>query len=194
LKKVTRQQLKEWRACSDGYTFWLENCEGIGNIEQVEKLMKNNPDWANWLIVRVMSRKQYIAYAIYAAEQVVDIYENRYPNDNRVRQSIETARKVLKRNTKKNRDAAMVAREASWAAARAARAVDCNAMASWAAGAASWASWAADCNSKAAVRAVDLAAVWAAREASWAAREADEEMMIKILNYGISLLKNEATS
>jgi hypothetical protein len=35
-------------------------------------------DWANWLIVRVMKYKQYLNYTVYAAEQVIDIYEKKY--------------------------------------------------------------------------------------------------------------------
>ena len=35
----------------------------------------NKFDWTNWLIVRLMNRKQKIQYAIFAAEQVIGIYE-----------------------------------------------------------------------------------------------------------------------
>jgi hypothetical protein len=60
--------------------------------------------------------------AIYAAELVIDIYEKQYPNDKRPREAIEAAKKVLEKDTKKNRDAADAAADAAYAAADAARA------------------------------------------------------------------------
>ena len=63
-----------------------------------------------------MTKKQYVAYAIFAAEQVIDIYEKQYPIDDRPRMAIEAAKKVLKRDTKKNRAHAAYAAYAAYAA------------------------------------------------------------------------------
>jgi len=59
--------------------------------------------WANWLIVRAMNRKQYLNYAIFAAEQVIHIWEKRYPEDSRPRQAINAAKAALENDTEENK-------------------------------------------------------------------------------------------
>ena len=119
--KITEKWLREQDACGEGVR-WFKNQEKSDSIEVLEALIAEGQlEWANWLIVRVMKRKQYIAYAIFAAEQVISIYEKEYPNDDRPRKAIDAARQVLENDTAKNRDAAWaVACDAAWAAARAA--------------------------------------------------------------------------
>ena len=115
--EVTKEFLKEKRACTDGLKWWCENCEGLDNISQIKKLAKYRPDWANWLIVRIMTYKQYVSYAVYAAEQVLDIFEKKYPEDKRPRKAIEAAKKCIDNPTEKNRRAAYAAYAAYAAAA-----------------------------------------------------------------------------
>ena len=67
------------------------------------------------------TKKDSIALAIFAAELVIDIFEKRYPNDDRPRKAIEATKAVLKRDTKKNRAAARAAAWAAWAAWAAAK-------------------------------------------------------------------------
>lgn len=73
-----------------------------------------------------MTYHDYVSYAIYAAEQVIDIYEKEYPNDNRPRLAIKAAKSCI--NTKSNKctalDAARAAEDADAAldAAEAAKA------------------------------------------------------------------------
>ena len=134
IKIITQKWLKEKEACVSARRDW-HNEQKHGTLETLKRLMVKNPDWANWLIVRVMSRKQYLRYAIYAALQVIKIYEDKYPNDNRPREAIRAAKKCIKNPNKKNRAASEAASEASEAASRAA-----SRAASWAASrAASWA-------------------------------------------------------
>ena len=109
--KITLEWLKEKRACGSGVDWCVENklidldvsdfLRGLANGNQYQ--------WANWLIVRVMTRPQYLAYAIFAAEQVIDIYEKKYPDNKKPREAIEAAKKVLENDTKENRDAAAAA-------------------------------------------------------------------------------------
>ena len=119
-------------------------------------------DWANWLIVRIMTRPQYLQYAIYSAEQVIGIFEKKYPNDKRPRMAIEAVKKVLKKDTEKNRAHAANAAYAAHAAAYAAHA------AAYAAHAAAH-------------------AAHAANTAAYAV--AKNKMKIKILKFGIKLLE-----
>ena len=120
---------------SPGMAFYNKVCLKLIKVKRL--------DWANWLVVRLMNHEQQIQYAIYAAEQVIDIYEKQYPGEDRPRKAIEAAKEYLKAKTAV--DAARAAR-AAWAAWDAARA----AGAAWAAG---------------------------------------DEMKIKIIKYGLNLLK-----
>ena len=166
--KITSEFLKEKSACTDGYRYVAEKCWlGLESKPFIRNLMADKKyDWANWLIVRVMKRKQYLAYAIFAAEQVIGIHENQHPKDDRPRKAIEAAKAILKSNNAKTRDAA------------------------WAAGDAAWAAWAAGDAARAAGYAARAA--WAAGDAAraaWAAGDAaQEKMQITILNYGLKSL------
>jgi len=127
-------------------------------------------DWANWLIVRVMERKQYLAYAIFSAEQVIGIYETQHPSNDRPRKAIEAAKRVLENDTPENRANAWAAYAAAYAAAADAEA------AAWAAYAAAYAAYAAY-------------AAGAAAYAAYAAAYARIEKQTRILNYGMGLLE-----
>lgn len=81
---ITSEFLKKHNACTEGYKYVSENgfigLEAIPFIEkliehqeQVEEIGEDSLAWANWLIVRVMSQCQCLDYAIFAAEQVLDI-------------------------------------------------------------------------------------------------------------------------
>jgi len=140
--------------------------------------------WANWLIVRVMTRPQNLAYAIFAAEQVIEIYERKYAGDNRPRAAIEAAKKVMEDDTPENRAAAYAAADAAVYAAYAA--VDAAARAAYAAAYAADAAYAAADAVYAAYAAAD--AVYAA-DAARAAYAADAAMYKKILEYGIGMLE-----
>ncbi|MFH1640494.1 MAG: putative immunity protein, partial [Candidatus Omnitrophota bacterium] len=153
-------------------------------VEVLRLLIKQKKyDWANWTIVRVMDYKQYVSYAVYAAKQVIDIYEKEYPDDKRPRQAIEAANKCIKNPSKKNKDAALAAEYAAYAAnaANAAYAAAANA-----ANAAAYAAYAA--NVEYAANAAAYAAFAAYAAAAYAAN-AKKELQLKILQYGIKLLQ-----
>lgn len=190
VKKVTVKWLKSWDACEEGIE-WFESQKENEPIKLLKKLVRlKEYSHANYSVVACMNLKQKRMYAIYSAEQVIDIFEKEHPNDDRPRKAIEAAKKALKSNTEKNRaaarDAARVAKaagDATWAAA-------------WATGAAAWAAWAAGAAAWAAGDSAKAAKVagdydWAARDSDWAARDAAKAAMRKkIINYGISLLED----
>ena len=125
IKTITVNWLNEIDACGDAVEAF-KNQKETNPIKVVQGAMKiDRFDWANWLIVRLMNRKQNLQYAIFAAESVIDIYEKKYPDDNQPRNAIEAAKKVLGRDSKKNRiDAAAAAYAAACAVADAAAAAD----------------------------------------------------------------------
>jgi hypothetical protein len=162
--KITKTWMIKKYACDDAVKAWEEKgCES-DPIKIIDLAMKMNRfDWANWFIVRVMNYRQYVSYSIFAAEQVIYIYEAKYPADKRPQIAIAAARQCLIDPSKKNKDAAAAAYAAADAAA-----------------AASYAAYAA----------AHTAAAYAAYAAAAADAAADKkDMRVKIINYGISLLK-----
>lgn len=176
---ITKEWLKEKSACKEGYEWSLKQDgfeDGIEVIKFLNTLVEDGHwDWANWVIARTMTRPQYLAYAIFSSEQVIDIFEKKYPKDDRPRKAIEAAKRVLENDTEENR-----------AAAYAASAYAASASAASASAAAAYAAY------DAAAAAYDAAAAYAASAAASAAAAAEEDSMRKkILDYGISLLNTE---
>ena len=98
--KITKKFLRiDNHACESGYQWWLDHGNPSDVIQTLRKLTEDNHnDWANWVIVRVMTHEQKVQYAIFAAEQVIDIFEKKYPSDDRPRKAIEAAKNYLKVN------------------------------------------------------------------------------------------------
>lgn len=171
--KVTLEYLEWLNACED----WIEYYKTLGGITDSEQVIRacirdSEFSYARWLMARLLNRPSRIAWAIFSAEQVIHIYEKRYPNSKAPRNAIEAAKAVLANDNPENRAAAMVARHAAAAAA-----ADATAYAS----------------SYAASDAASDAAYAAARSAR-AAEAARKEMRIRILEYGINLLKEQEQS
>jgi hypothetical protein len=183
--RITKKFLEKKHACQPGMDFVIANkLIGLSDLGFIDALIKAGKcHWTNWLIVRVMKYHQYVAYAIYAAKQVIDIFEKKYPDDKRPRQAINAAIKCLKNPTKVNKALAKTA-----AAAAAYAAAD-------AAAAAAYAAAYADADAYAAYAAADAAyaAAYADADAAYVAADAGKkkEMQLKILKYGIKLLKKK---
>ena len=203
--KITEEFLTSHNACKSAMKWVTENkLIGLHEIDFIKKLMESEKySWANWLIVRLMNKTQKVQYAIFAAEQVIDIYEKKYPDDLRPRKAIEAAKSYLDNPCKKTKAyAAAYVDDAAAAAAAAAAADDDAAYAAYAAAAAADAAAAAayvdadddaaaayvDADDDAAAYVVDAAAAAAAYAA--AADAARITMQITILNYGITLIQN----
>ena len=177
MQKITREFLKKRNVCKDFYDWWIDNCEGLKNIDQIKRLAEHRFDWANWLIVRIMTYYQYVSYAIFSAEQVINIYEEKYKKPC-LREAIEAAKKCLKNPTKQNKENAA---SLASGAAKVAEAVYANS--------ANFAVYTA-------VYATVFAASAAAYDDFYAANAASDatyarkEMKSKIINYGIKLLSD----
>ena len=178
--RITEEWLLQQNACDEGIE-WFKQQKKRDGIRLVEALIPEHPDWANWLIVRLLSGEGRVRYGIYAAEQALPIFEAAYLKERGPRLAIKAAKAVLKNDTAKNREAANVAAGAAERAAGRAR---------WATGAAAWAAWAAEGVAWAAGR-----MAWAARVATWAAwaagRAAGPAIYQRIVRYGIELARQE---
>src|SRR5574343_594592 len=120
MKAITKEWLREKGACSEGYD-WFIRQRTRDEVRVLERLIKEDKyDWANWLIVRRMTRPQYLQYAVFAAEQVLDIFEAKFPNDHRPRQAIEAAKRCITDDSIEARKAAAYAAYAAAYAAAAA--------------------------------------------------------------------------
>jgi hypothetical protein len=135
-----------------------------------------------------MNKKQAVQYAIFAAEQVIDIYERKYPNDKRPRNAIEAAKAYLKNPSKKTKAYAADAGYAATYAAGYGAGYAATYAAVAAAAAADAATYAADAAGyDAAAAAAGYAATYAA--GAYAAGAERRKMKAKILKYGIRLLE-----
>ena len=93
--KITKNWLEEKNACREGINFFISQKETESLIILKNLIEQKKLNWANWLIVRTMTYKQYVLYAIFSAEQVINIFEKKYPTDNRPRNAIKQAKKCI---------------------------------------------------------------------------------------------------
>jgi hypothetical protein len=194
MKNVTVEWLTRRGACVT-----LEDkrrAEKLGDLRKIinELIKENRLDDANWLITRYMpTKRQKVSYAIYAANQVLWVYEKEYPNDSRPRDAIEAAKRWLKNPTKRNSEAAEAAAEAAGTAVRAVADAKGFAVA-YAAGFAAAAARAAGYAAVYAAGAAEAAAVYAAYAVAYATAAAAtyaaarDAMKIKIIKYGLKLI------
>ena len=186
MKRITSKYLASFSACWEAQTVFAERFPKGASVKVVfDALIPDKLDWANWLIARLLNHKNRIRYAIYVAEQVIEIFEKKYPDDTRPRKAIEATKAVLKKNNKDNRDAAHAASYAAHAAAHVSYAAYAAAHVSYAAYAAAYAAAnaAAHAAADAAAAAVDAAAN--ASCASYAAVNAATKE--RIIRYGLRL-------
>ena len=116
--KITKEWLKEKRACTDSFKYVCQHDYfGLEGVDFINKLIKEDRlgDSA-WLIVRIMEYKQYVGYAVFAAEQVIDIFEKEYPKNDMPRKAIEAAKKCINDPSDANKKAAANAAAAAYAA------------------------------------------------------------------------------
>jgi hypothetical protein len=178
--KITKEWLKGKWACKEGFDWWKKHAEANVKKLALRLVKENHFDWANWMLTRIFDKTQNIKYAIFAAEQVIGIYEKDYPKDDRPRKAIEAAKDYLKKSNANAADYAAdyAAAYADYAAANAA-----DYAADYAAYAAAYAAYAAD----PAANAAD-----AADAAAYAADAANAaEIKQEIIDYGLSLIEED---
>jgi hypothetical protein len=195
--KIDEKVLRKYNACQTGID-WLSQ-QKTDDARKLFKLALKEKKFRdiNWMLSRLMNKKQKVTYAIFAAEQVLDIYEKQHPNDDRPRKAIKAAKAYLKNPCKRTKKTADAAANVYAAAADADAAADAAANAYAAAAAAdaaanayaaayAYADAAADAYADAAADAA--AAAYAYADAAAAVKE---KMYIKILKYGFNILTKE---
>jgi len=159
--------------------------------------------WCNWLLSRILPKDENIKYAIYSARLVIDIFEKKYPNDNRPRKAIEVAELYLEGKVTKEQIeaaaaiytaaanyAAYAAKYAAYAAAYAANAAAYAANAAAIYTAAAAAKYAAKSAAYAAAYAADAIYADAAADiAKYAACADRKEIFKSIITYGLTLIE-----
>ena len=183
-KKITSKWLRSENACVEGLQ-WFKLQQDKTTLSILEQLKKERKfGWLNWLIAKLLVHEQRIKYAVYAAKQVIHIYEDRYPNDKRPREAIEAAQGCIKNSSKENKK--IVGDAAAYAAEATETAYTDSADAGAATRSAVYAAYAASAifadNSNYTVNSVFYAVRAVHRRA---------EMALTITNYGIKLLKKE---
>lgn len=112
-------------ACQDAIQ-WL-NKQSTNDFYELFELAKNENhlDWANWYIAQIMTKEQRMKYAIFAAELVLHIFTEKYPDDKRPENGIKAIRAYLENPTAGNKRAAAYAAVVNAAAYGAAYAAAC---------------------------------------------------------------------
>jgi hypothetical protein len=171
---TTFARAKEANACIESYRKFAKFKGGVTKwgkdtpfplSEVLEVCGLNDALWALRIVIEPADREMRL-FACDCAKRVLPIFEEEYPEDNRPRRAIETARRFAL--GKATQEELAAAAEAAWAAAvEVARTVEATRTVAEAAYKAAWAAEAA----AETARAVDKAA-WAAEAASGAAAEA----------------------
>ena len=145
--KITKRLLKKLGACQKSVDWFAERFDlekGVdAKILAKEAMNGGRFSDCNWLATMLMTHEQRTKYAIYAAEKVIKIFEDKYPNDKQPRQAIQAAKNYLKNPSKDAAYAANAAANAAYAAADAADAANAAANAAYAAADAANAAYAA---------------------------------------------------
>ena len=109
---ITKEFLEKHNACSEGQDWVTENnLIGLEATELVKKLMeKEKYSWANWLIVRLLTKKQLVLYIVFAMKQWSRCFKEKYPFDKESQELIRLIRKLVENPTKKRYEALSEAR------------------------------------------------------------------------------------
>ena len=184
MKNINIDFLIRKKAC-DGGVDWLESQNTVDFYELYELAKKDGLLlYVNWYIAKLMNKTQAIKYAIFAAESVVDVWNDYDFNDTRPQDAIDAAKNYLINGSI---DATDDAADDAYTAAD-------DAYAAYAYNAAAAAN-AANAAANAAYTADDAytaynAAYNAANAANAAYTMNGTETLIKIIDYGIELLEN----
>ena len=176
MKKITVKWLTDRNACVSEDEKLIAEKEFKGDIIKIldALIYKNRFLDADWLFTEYANKKQCVLYAIFAAELVLHLFENKYPKDKRPKEAIQAAKDYVKNPCKKTKAAA----DAAYDAYDTANAASAASYASYASASAAYASSAAYAASAAYASSAAYAASYAAKK----------ELQNKIIKNAISIL------
>jgi hypothetical protein len=172
--ELTLRWLENQNACEDAIIeFKNQNESDVFKI--LKYLRDHNFEWHNWLFAKKLNKNNKKKFAIYCAEKVLYLYEEKYPNDSMPRDAIKAAKKNLKnKNTTAYAIYAVNAADAAAAAGAVYTIYAADAAGAAAAAGAVYTIYAADAAGAAAAVYANTAGI-----------------KLKIYNYGIKLLKKQ---
>ncbi|MFH1621618.1 MAG: hypothetical protein ABIA97_00655 [Candidatus Omnitrophota bacterium] len=108
--KITKKWLQErgagqwpWEELAD----WFPSQKETNGVKIIKTLIAENKfSKASWFIIHQMNYKQYLSYAVFSIQQVMDIYEKKYPEDKSLRKTIKAVNKCINDPSKENRKTA----------------------------------------------------------------------------------------
>jgi len=105
---------------SDAFNYIKGEYLALVEVKGNSIVAKDKEVWSEMRIVKKCrwTKEDNLRFAVYCAEQVLDIYEEKHPTDKRPRRAIQAAKRYLKSPTKKNADAAYAAYVRAIAAAQ----------------------------------------------------------------------------
>ena len=98
MKTITKAKLLAVGCCSESVNRYFPNETKRRQVDDILKEVIRTKDYLDGALVlsMLMTQKQRVAWAIYSAEQVLHIFEDKHPDDNRPRKAIEAAKAWLK--------------------------------------------------------------------------------------------------
>lgn len=109
--KINKEIIEKLKPCKDRFNNFKEKYPDFdGDLQSFLELENITYSDKFWVVTRLFNKKQNVAWSILCAESVLHFYEEKYPDDKRLRDAIEAA-KTLNRST---------AESADWYAARSA--------------------------------------------------------------------------
>ena len=201
--KLNDKWIAKHKPCKKATDWVRANIASIDAEYIITRLLETDHfDWANWAVVRCLTKSKKIRYAIHAAELVIEIYEKECTTDQRPRNAIKEAKKYLrgKSTREKCRNAAADACDAAsdaYDAAYAALAADAASYALYSAYAALAATAAATAAATlyaacgAALYDTTSAAAYADACAAHATASNKKDIKIKCIQFGLKLMKEK---
>uniref|UniRef100_A0A6M3LXJ5 Imm-5-like domain-containing protein n=1 Tax=viral metagenome TaxID=1070528 RepID=A0A6M3LXJ5_9ZZZZ len=109
--------LRKHGACTEAVEWFETQPKKDYKSLLISCIKEDHLEWVNWMLLRLLTKENKIRYAIYAATQVLHIFEKKYPGDDRPRKAITAARNYVKNPVNKDAATAATADSAAYAAA-----------------------------------------------------------------------------
>ena len=96
--EITTEYLISRNICPQGLDRFVNHTE-TDAIKMIDILIsEKNYQWANWLLSRFFNNDERIKYAIFSAELVIDLFESEFPDDEKPRNAINSAKAYLEKH------------------------------------------------------------------------------------------------